>query len=213
MIWGKIVALLIFPILAFSASAQLVDPDLALKKLIEGNTRYLTEATIDQENLAQKREETLDGQAPFAVIVGCSDSRVPPNIIFDQSIGDLFVVRVAGNVIGPIELDSIEFSCDKLQVPLVVVLGHQNCGAVEAVISGNGEKDIAEIAPYIQKAVKETQDEPGDRVTNATKANVQNCVKNLKKSRIMTALLKAKKLKIVAAYYDLQSGQVEILPS
>ncbi|MFS8564269.1 MAG: hypothetical protein LVR00_08190 [Rhabdochlamydiaceae bacterium] len=148
---------------------------------------------------------------PFAVIVGCSDSRVSPEIIFDQTIGDLFVVRVAGNVIGPIELDSIEYSVDKLDTPLVVILGHQKCGAVSAVLSGSGDEDIESIAPYIQEAVDETKNMTGDPLTNAIKANVTNGIKTLKKSRVIGALLKSKKLKIVGAYYELATGKVQQL--
>jgi len=145
------------------------------------------------------------------VIVGCSDSRVPPEIIFDQTIGDLFVVRVAGNIIGPIELDSIEYSVDKLGTPLVLILGHQNCGAVAAALSGSGNEDIESITPYIQKAVDETKNMPGDPLINAIKANVVNGIKTLKKSRVIAALLRSKKLKIVGAYYELATGKVELL--
>lgn len=185
--------------------------DVALKRLIEGNEKYINKESTHSYDLEEKREQTLNEQIPFAVIVGCSDSRVPPEIIFDQTIGDLFVVRVAGNIIGPIELDSIEYSVDKLGTPLVLILGHQNCGAVAAALSGSGNEDIESITPYIQKAVDETKNMPGDPLINAIKANVVNGIKTLKKSRVIAALLRSKKLKIVGAYYELATGKVELL--
>lgn len=199
--------LLCFPLLVFSN----ITSDAAFQKLLDGNKRYIDNESIAPSDLEEKREETSIKQMPFAVVVGCSDSRVAPEIVFDQSIGDLFVVRVAGNVIGPIELDSIEFAADKLTTPLIVILGHQRCGAVSAVLSGHGEKDIESIAPYIQEAVDETKNKPGDPLVNAIKANVMHGIKELKKSRTIAALLKAKKLKIVGAYYDLETGKVEFL--
>lgn len=199
--------LLYFPLFIFAD----ISSDTAFQKLLEGNKRYVDNESIVPSDLEEKREETSTKQMPFAVVVGCSDSRVAPEIVFDQSIGDLFVVRVAGNVIGPIELDSIEFAVNKLKTPLVVVLGHQRCGAVSAVLSGHGEKDIENIVPYIQEAIDETKNKPGDPLVNAIKANVMHGIKELKKSRTIAALLKAKKLKIVGAYYELESGKIEFL--
>ncbi len=205
----KLIYLFLFlPLAIFAATPNY---DVALKKLMEGNERYITQTPERAPDLEEKREETFEKQTPFAIIVGCSDSRVAPEIIFDQTIGDLFVVRVAGNVIGPLELDSIEFSADKLETPLVVILGHQKCGAVSAVLSGVGGEDMESIIPYIQKSVDETKGMSGDPLTNAIKANVVNGIKTLKKSRVISALLKAKKLKIAGAYYELATGKVEIL--
>lgn len=208
----ELICLLIFcPLAIFASTKTTANSDAALKKLLEGNNRYVNDASVTPSDLGEKREETFNKQSPFAIVVGCSDSRVAPEIVFDQTIGDLFVVRVAGNVIGPIELESIEFAADKLASPLIVILGHQKCGAVKAVLSGKGEDDIASIAPYIQKAVDETKNLPGNHLANAIKANVENGIKELKKNRIIAALLKAKKLKIVGAYYELESGKVELL--
>ncbi|MGE5195836.1 MAG: carbonic anhydrase, partial [Anaerolineae bacterium] len=128
--------------------------DTSLKTLIEGNERYVNDTPLCEDQFKQKRETMISKQRPLAAIVGCSDSRVPPEIVFDQSLGDLFVVRVAGNVVGPIEMDSIEFSADKLHTPLIVVLGHEGCAAVKAVLEGKiVEEEIVHIAPFIQPAV------------------------------------------------------------
>jgi carbonic anhydrase len=203
--------LILLPLILFGVDQTPSNSDTALKKLMEGNNRYVNDASIHPSDLGEKREETFNKQMPFAVVLGCSDSRVSPEIVFDQTIGDIFVVRVAGNVIGSIELDSIEFAVDKLETPLVVILGHQKCGAVSAVLSGKELDDIENIAPYIKEAVDETKHMPGNPLVNAIKANVEHGIKELKKNRIIAALLKAKKLQIVGAYYDLESGKVEIL--
>ena len=112
----------------------------------------LCEEQIDQRKAAPQKGASFSLlEDPFAIVVGCSDSRVPPEIIFDQGLGDLFIVRVAGNVIGPIEMDSIEFSADKLKTPLILVLGHKGCGAVEALTDDPDEPDLVNIAPQIRR--------------------------------------------------------------
>ncbi len=211
-LWTLITLLIAAPITTVFSVPSSEQPDISLKRLMDGNNRYANDASMLPSDLSEKREETLSKQTPFAIVVGCSDSRVAPEIVFDQTIGDLFVVRVAGNVIGPLELDSIEFAADKLEVPLIVILGHQKCGAVAAVLSGKAkDDDIASIAPYIQSAVDETKRMPGDPLVNAIKANVVNGIKELKKNRMIASLVKSKRLNIVGAYYELNSGKVELL--
>jgi len=201
---------LIFIFASFSLFA--ITPDEALKKLMEGNQRYLSDNAINIGQLQEKRKESLLSQEPFATIVGCSDSRVPPEIIFDQNLGDIFVVRVAGNIVGPIEMDSVEYSVGVVHSPLILVLGHQNCGAVQAVVEGKGtSEDIAHIVPFIQKAVDQSKNLPGDRLANAIKTNVKITVQNLKKNSILAPFIKKNKLKIVGGYYELGSGKVELL--
>jgi len=190
---------------------KLPSSDSSLQKLMEGNLRYVSDTPQNTEPLDERRRELASGQNPFAIIIGCSDSRVPPEIIFDQSLGDLFVVRVAGNVAGPIEMDSIEYSADKLRTPLIFVLGHQGCGAVKAVLQGTANADLENIAPLIQEAVDAAKNLPGDPFMNAVKANVRLNKKRLEENPILQALIKQKKLKIVGGYYELESGQVRLL--
>src|SRR3990170_7095870 len=113
-----------------------LNADVALQELIAGNQRYAAGKLTHPHQTTRHRQELIQRQEPFAIIVGCSDSRVPPEIIFDQGLGDLFIVRVAGQVVGPVELDSIEYSVKYLGSTLIFVLGHESCGAVTAVIDG-----------------------------------------------------------------------------
>lgn len=193
-------------------SAEEKTPEDAFKRLREGNQRFVNGGGVCPENLEEKRESIAPKQTPFALIIGCSDARVPPEIIFDQGLGDLFIVRVAGNVIGPIESDSIDFSVDQLKTNLIVVLGHQSCGAVDAVLQGKAATDeIKHIAPLIQPAVDKTKNMPGDHLVNAIKANVMLSVKNLQNNPQFIPMIQSGKLKILGAYYQLQTGKVEWL--
>ncbi len=178
-----------------------------LQKLIDGNKRYVKDETTHPNRGQERRTALKSGQAPFAVIVSCADSRVAPEILFDQGVGDLFVVRVAGNVIGPIELDSIEYAVLYLGSPLVVVMGHKNCGAVDAVIEGE-TSDIESIAQLINPAVQRAK-AGGDRdlLERATKLNAKDMVEFLRNS----AAIKKKNPTIVPAYYNIQTGEVEWL--
>lgn len=142
---------------------------------------------------------------PFAIILGCSDARVVPEIIFDQSLGDLFIVRVAGNVVGKIELDSIDFSAKVLGSSLVLVLGHESCGAVNAVMQGE-TADIKDVAKLIKPAIQGAKS-----LEEAIKDNVRWTVAYLKKSRILKNLIAEKKIDCIGAYYHLGSGTVEII--
>lgn len=187
-----------------------MDPDRALKKLIEGNQRFSKGDSLQLEDTIKRRKETISNQEPFAAILGCSDSRVAPEIIFDQGIGDLFIVRVAGNVVGPVELDSIEYSAVYLHSSIIVVLGHQNCGAVKAILQGK-RKDIEAVAELIDPAIEKTKNQKGDRLENIVKANVKMMVEQLKKSEALSKLIESKKLAIRGGYYNFQTGEVELL--
>lgn len=135
-----------------------------------------------------RRIQLVKGQHPFAVIVGCSDSRVPPEIIFDQALGDLFVVRVAGNVVGKIEIGSVEYAVEHLNVPLVVVVGHQKCGAVEATI-----------------------DEGEELLDQTINQNIINVTKTLQRDLVIKTAIEEGKLKVFGAKYNLSSGKLEWL--
>lgn len=198
------------------------DPDVVLAKLVEGNTRFIN----GQTSLLTRRRPSdfaalAEGQEPSAVIVACADSRVAPELIFDQGVGDLFVVRVAGNVVsgsGPIVLGSIEFAVAELGARLIVVLGHSKCGAVKAAVKHIDDDDalpgsINALVNLIKPAVADVKDAPGDKVSNVIKANVLRCVAQLETSGpILPEQFKSGGLKAVGGVYDLASGKVEILP-
>lgn len=186
-------------------TAFALPPKDALERLMDGNKRYISDEPHDRFGLSSRREETLHKQTPFAVIVGCSDSRVPPEIIFDEGVGDLFIVRVAGNVVGSVELDSIRYAVKILNSNLILVLGHESCGAINAVLEGN-TADIQAIADLIPPFVKETHG-----VEAAVKENVRWVVNYLKKSARFKKLVDEGKIAIQGAYYHFRSGEVELL--
>src|SRR4051812_47885432 len=172
---------LIFIGWSMTAHAEEMNPALALKQLVEGNNRCKQEMLMHPNRSKEARICSANGQNPFAVILGCSDSRVSPEIIFDQGIGDLFVVRVAGNVAGPVELDSIEYSAIYLKSSIIMVLGHQNCGAIQAVINGQTQ-DIESVASLIAPSLELARTRQGSLIENTVKDNVLYVVSELKKS-------------------------------
>lgn len=182
-------------------------PDEALKTLLEGNQRYMRDELRNADGNSQRRSYQFSKQNPFATILGCADSRVSPEIVFDQGIGDLFVVRVAGNIAGPIELDSLEYSVIYLGSQLVVVLGHENCGAVTAVLDGK-TKDIEAIAEKIQPAIQNISPKEPGALKKATVANIRRVVAQLSNTPVMAKYIQSGKLKIVGGYYDLLTGEV-----
>lgn len=203
----------IFLFLASFASAVETNPNKdPLQRLLEGNRRYVNGITVCHNDWGAKRALSVKGQAPFAVIVCCSDSRVPPEIVFDQSLGDLFVVRIAGNIVGNDAMGSIEYAIQNLGSGFIIVLGHSQCGAVEAALTGKKFDDhIEDIVTAIQPSVKAVKGQPGDPLENATKNNVQRVVKQLKGAKPISRSIEQGKVKIVGGYYRLSSGAVEIL--
>jgi len=194
------------------AEEDLTATNPALKQLVEGNKRYMEGKLLHPNRGFSRRFETLGRQKPFAIILGCADSRVSPEILFDQGIGDIFTVRVAGNVLGPLELDSIEFAALHFQSPILIVLGHENCGAVAAVVSGD-TKDIESVAALIEPAVKKAEGLPGNTLRNAVKMNVESVVQQLKKSKVIAEAIAKDKILVVGGYYHLGDGRVEIINS
>lgn len=184
-----------------------------LERLKQGNHRYVTSATVCHEDWAAKRAAKVQGQAPFAIIVSCSDSRVPPEIIFDQALGALFVVRVAGNIVDDFAIGSIEYGVNVLGANLILVLGHANCGAVDAALKGlKFDNHIQSILTAIQPAVNAVKGESGNLLEKATKINVKNVEEKLKKSKpVLANLIEKGKVQIIGGYYDLESGKVEFL--
>lgn len=201
--------------LLFSCSmadaAKPMTPDMALKMLMEGNDRFVQGKFTHTSYAAEARDKMVEKQTPFVAIVGCSDSRVPPELVFDRGLGELFVVRDAGNVVGAIEMDSVEFAVAKLNVPLIVVLGHQNCGAVKASLLGKDNvPELDNILPMIETALKGCDTIGANALANAIQCNVKYGVEILKKSPTIAPLLAKKQVKIVGAYYDIETGKVTL---
>lgn len=210
----KKILLIFFFSFIFSSCTQKepkVSPGEDLKRLIQGNKRFVNNASKHPNRSEERRKEIASKQLPFAIIVGCSDSRVSPEIIFDEGLGDLFVVRVAGNVIGEIELESIEYSALYLNSKIILVMGHENCGAVNAVVQ-NQTTDIKEIAEFIEPAVlKAEKSGTNDLLERAIKMNAVNMKNFLKTSPNIQKLIQDKKIEVYAAYFNLKTGVVEIL--
>jgi carbonic anhydrase len=203
------------PRTAATVEPPVSNADEALGRLKEGNQRYAANRTVDPNQTAARRAEVAQGQKPFATILGCVDSRVPAEIIFDRGLGDLFVVRTAGQVIDGAVMGSVEFGALELGIPLILVLGHEKCGAVNATIEAieknvHPEGSIGVLVDGIKPAVEGVRDQPGDLLDNAVKANVELGVRRLKESPILADLLKEGRVKIVGGHYDLDTGEVQI---
>ena len=194
----------------------------ALERLKEGNQRYVSGVrSLETMARTNQREAFLEGQKPFAVILGCSDSRVPVEIIFDQGLGDLFVIRVAGNIVAPSQIGSIEFAAEQFGTRLVVVLGHSFCGAVKATIGElqqpqeNQSKNLRSIVERIRPAVQgllatDLRNDPEQLLETAIRANVRVAVGQLNHgSEILERLVSSGGLMIVGAEYSLETGEVE----
>ena len=191
-----------------------VAPAEAISKLKEGNGRYTSGNLQHPGQTAERRTELANTQHPFATILSCSDSRVPPEIVFDQGLGDLFIVRVAGNVINDEGLGSVEYSVDHLGSRLILVLGHQNCGAVKAAretiaAKGNAPGHIESLVTAIKPAVEATAKEDLDATI---KVNVKHVVQALRSSTpILKAEVDAGKIQVIGGYYSLDTGAVTFL--
>lgn len=197
--------------LALDPTPKSVSPKVALERLANGNARFVAGKAIHPDQSVKRRAESAKGQAPFASILACADSRLGPELIFDQGIGNLFVVRVAGNTADPVGIGSLEYSVAVLGSRTVVVMGHEKCGAVAAAVKG-GELpgSIGAVTKAIEPAVAEVKGKDGDPVKLATTQNVRDTVKKLRaKSTIISDLEKKGELKIVGAEYSLADGKVK----
>ena len=193
----------------------------ALQRLIDGNQRYIADLASSAATDRRRREELTGGQAPFAIILGCSDSRVPAEIVFDQGLGDLFVIRVAGNIVAPSQIGSVEFSAEAHGVRLVVVLGHSQCGAVSATLerlmqsgkkgSGNLKSIVNRIRPAVEGLLETNlRDDQPKLMEQAVRANIRASVAQLHSgSQLLEDLVRNDGLLIVGAEYSLETGQVE----
>jgi carbonic anhydrase len=193
---------------------QPVSPDAALKRLLEGNQRFISGKYQKLYQAHIRRWKTASAQYPFAAILGCADSRVPAEIVFDQWIGDLFVIRVAGNVASQTAIGSLEFATSVLGTQLIVVVGHSQCGAVAAAVKGDPlPGQIGSFVEKIKPAVtQQVSAKNADLQENAVLANAQHQAQRLaKSSTILASLIREGKLKIVGGHYDLRTGKFTII--
>jgi carbonic anhydrase len=196
-----------------------LSPDDALERLMAGNRRFVAAKQEHPHDTARRRDELKDSQHPFAIVLGCADSRVAPELVFDQGLGDIFVVRVAGNVADPALTGSVSYAVHHLHAQVLVVLGHQSCGAVKAALMTPAElakepQDIQALVHYVQPSLKDVSPTlSGDqKLRAAIQANVRRTVSELEVAPSVKEAVAGHHLKIVGGVYDLESGKVEILP-
>jgi len=194
----------------------------ALQRLQEGNRQFVAGNYVAHNELSpDRRNELVAGQSPFAIILGCSDSRVPVEVIFNQGFGDLFVIRVAGNIVAPSQIGSMEFAVETFGTPLVVVLGHSNCGAVKATLeelrrpTGSQSRNLRSIVNRVHPAVAallktDLADQPEKLMATAVRSNVCVAAGSLRHgSEILENLVQSGKLLVVGAEYSLETGEVD----
>ena len=202
----------------------MISPNRALERLKEGNRRFVSDVHMRDESQT-RRMALAGGQEPFAVILGCSDSRVPAEIVFDQGLGDLFVIRVAGNVVAPSGIGSVEFAATRFGTQLVVVLGHTSCGAIIATMdelqqpTENRSPNLHSIVNRIRPSVEplllsgEHEADPDALIDHAVRSNIDMSVNQLRRgSAILENLIAQGRLAIVGALYSLETGVVEFFP-
>ena len=199
----------------------MISADEALTRLREGNRRFVAGAPRQSNDTSALRADLAEGQAPFAVILGCSDSRVPVEMVFDQSFGDLFVIRVAGNVVAPSQIGSIEFAAETFGTPLVVVLGHTRCGAISATLDslrnpgGEQSRNLRSIVDRIRPSLEalmatDLRDKPDELAEAAIRANVRVSAGHLRSSStILESRIERGELRVVGAEYQLETGEVD----
>ena len=209
---------LLLPIVIFSTSAlgqqgSGLSANDALAKLMEGNNRYARHKELHPDESLARRKELTGGQYPFAVILGCADSRVPPELLFDQGLGDLFVIRVAGNIVDDVVLGSIEYAVEHLGTKLIMVLGHEKCGAVSAAVEGgNAPGHLKALVAAIEPSVVANASTPGDKVHNCVVANARRVAGEIRESEpVLKEAVERNGLKVVAADYALDTGKVTLL--
>ncbi len=218
----SILASLVFIFIVLSCDRPVPETDSImtgdpLDRLMVGNKRFMTGHPVHPDETLDRIRKLKKGQNPFVVIVSCSDSRVPPELVFDQGIGDVFSIRTAGNVIGDYELGSIEYAVEHLGCQLVMVMGHENCGAVDAYIHQGKERHqdhIQKLVDYINDEVEEKQlpDSLKNNIEFTVLANIRHGVNLLRSSEpILGKLYKENKIRVIGALYDLDTGEVKLL--
>ena len=203
---------------ALAAEKSTVGPDQAEKLIKEGSQRFIKAYCGKTPKQGNKcLADVAMRQAPFAVVIACSDSRVPPELLFDRGLGDLFIIRLAGNIVDDAALGSIEYAVDHLGVPLVMVLGHKRCGAVQATVEALEKNEpvpghLPALVDAIKPAVDQVKDQPGDKVDNAVKANIKLITDKLKTAEpVMAPAVKAGKVRVLGAYFNLDDGKVTFI--
>jgi carbonic anhydrase len=188
-------------------------PDEALQQLMEGNQRFVRHIMTRPNQSLVRLQEVSQSQHPFATILSCADSRVLPEMLFDRGIGDIFDVRVAGNIATPEVLGSIEYAVGLLNTPLLMVLGHERCGAVTAAVKNESLADsqVESFVKAIKPSVERIKSQSGDLIDNAVVANVQDQITKLKLSPILRERSESGTLQIVGGRYDLDTGKVTIV--
>src|SRR6185436_18539046 len=185
-----------------------------LKELQAGNDHHVAKKYLHPHQSVERQRELSSAQHPHAIVLSCADSRVAPEIVLDQGLGDLFDVRVAGNVASDTELASIEYAAEHLHSPLLVVMGHQKCGAVTAAAeSGEAEGHLPSLLALIRPAIDRAKAQPGDLIDNAVRLNVENVVRQVRGSApVLSGLVDRGALMVVGAVYSLDTGKVAWLP-
>jgi carbonic anhydrase len=196
-----------------SSRSLITHPDEALARLMEGNARFVDATMQHPAQGPDHRFQVSKEQRPFAAILTCSDSRLPPEVIFDQGLGDLFVVRVAGNIVDVTLLGSVEYAVGHLGTPLVMVIGHERCGAVEATLESiehdtTPKGDVAALVKAITPAVPVAEQQAGDLLDNTIRVNAEMSRDAIIKSSQISGPMKAGQLKVLAAYYNLEDGRI-----
>ena len=209
-------ALVVAALCSAVATAQDKAPSAAavLRELKAGNDHHVSKRYQHPHQTAARQRELASSQHPNAIVLSCADSRVVPEIILDQGLGDLFDVRVAGNIASDTELASIEYAAAHLHSPLLVVMGHQKCGAVTAATeSGEAEGHLPSLLNLIRPAVERAKGQPGDLIDNAVRINVESVVQQIRGSApVLAPLVNRGQLTVVGAVYSLDTGRVAWLP-
>ncbi|MFH0815667.1 MAG: carbonic anhydrase [Methanobacteriota archaeon] len=187
----------------------------AIKELLDGNKRFVAGESTFSVSMQIRREQVSGGQNPFAAIVACSDSRVPPELIFDQTLGNIFVVRTAGSAMDAMSFGSLEYAVGHLRVPLVLVLGHTKCGALEAAARGDkASGHLSHVMAAIAPAVEKARAMQGDLVSNAVKVSTEMLVARISSPKTpLGKLVREKGTRVAGAIYDLDTGLVKVLPT
>ncbi|PMR59534.1 carbonic anhydrase [Verrucosispora sp. ts21] len=205
------------PAVAAETKRPPVTPDEALRRLLHGNHRFVTGHSRHPHQSLNDLRRLAAGQHPFAILLGCADSRVAPELLFDQGLGDLFDNRVAGNIVDDLVLGSVEFAVEEFHSPLIVVLGHERCGAITATIDairsgGTAPGHIGTIVDSLRPIVQPVLGQPGDPVDNSVRANVRAQVRNMiERSPIIAERVHERALRVVGARYDLDTGHVTLV--
>ena len=213
--WIDATSLVAAGLLALGAQESLPSADAVLTELKAGNAHHVAKKYQRPHQTAARQHALASGQSPHCAILTCADSRVPPEIVFDEGLGDIFDVRVAGNVAGDDETASLEYAAEHLHVPLIVVMGHTHCGAVSAALEGGTlPGKLPNLMAALRPAVDQSAHEPGDRLDNAVRDNVVHVVEQLRAATpVLSDLVEKGKLRIVGAVYSLETGKVEWLPA